>query len=215
MAINNICVYRHRRLDTNKIFYIGIGNGKRPYSTKYRNKYWNNIISKTKYKIEIISENLSWQDACELEILLISEYGRLDNNTGILCNMTNGGEGNYGLILSNESKEKIRQFNLGKIISEEEKHRLRTMNIGRVKPIEERIKLSKSLTGRIRSYEHKINLSKNSYNKRKIICLKTNKIWESIASCAIENNLNKYVLASRLRGDKKNNTTFKYLENDK
>jgi hypothetical protein len=28
---NNIVVYRHVRLDTNEVFYIGIGNETRPY----------------------------------------------------------------------------------------------------------------------------------------------------------------------------------------
>ena len=46
------CLYKHIRLDTNEIFYIGISNGlKRPYSTKDRNKHWNNIIKITKYLI--------------------------------------------------------------------------------------------------------------------------------------------------------------------
>lgn len=28
---NNICVYRHRRLDTNQVFYVGIGTKYRPF----------------------------------------------------------------------------------------------------------------------------------------------------------------------------------------
>jgi hypothetical protein len=76
-------VYRHRRLDNNKVFYIGIGNEKRPYSKK-RNKHWQNVVNKTDYVVEIISENLSLEDACELEMFLISEYG-VKNLTNITC----------------------------------------------------------------------------------------------------------------------------------
>lgn len=36
--MNNTIVYRHRRLDTNKIFYVGIGKDKRPYDINNRRK---------------------------------------------------------------------------------------------------------------------------------------------------------------------------------
>ena len=65
-------VYRHRRLDTNEIFYVGIGRERRPYSKKDRNEHWKNIVSKYGYTVEIIAEDLSKEDACELEVFLIS-----------------------------------------------------------------------------------------------------------------------------------------------
>ena len=35
------CVYQHRRLDDNTVFYIGIGkDASRAYSKKQRNPYW-------------------------------------------------------------------------------------------------------------------------------------------------------------------------------
>lgn len=118
----NICVYRHRRLDTNEIFYIGIGVKDRPYCKWNRSKWWNKVVNKTKYEVEILYENLSWEDACELEMFLISLYGRKDLGLGTLVNMTNGGDGTYGLIRSEESKEKMRGENnpfYGKKHSEE------------------------------------------------------------------------------------------------
>ena len=57
-------VYRHIRLDNNKVFYVGIGNEKRPYSKHGRNKHWNNIVNKTDYFVEIIAKNISLEDAC-------------------------------------------------------------------------------------------------------------------------------------------------------
>ena len=54
-------VYQHIRLDTNTIFYIGIGkNLKRPYSKNYRNNYWHNVVNKAGYKVEILFENQTW-----------------------------------------------------------------------------------------------------------------------------------------------------------
>lgn len=103
-------VYRHRRLDTNKVFYIGIGKEeKRAYRKDGRNNYWNNIINKTDYNIEIIAKDIDWEIACELEIFLISEYG-IKN----LSNITLGGEGNLGNLHSIETKRIMSEKKIGK-----------------------------------------------------------------------------------------------------
>jgi len=110
-------VYRHRRLDTNEIFYIGIGsskNFKRAYDIKARSKWWKKVIIKTSYSVEILKENLTWEQACELEILLISEYGRKDLGKGSLVNMTDGGDGMIGRIKSEEEIENLRKMKTGK-----------------------------------------------------------------------------------------------------
>ena len=91
--MKGLMVYRHRRKDNNEVFYVGVGRKKRPYSMYSRNKFWYNIVNKTDYDVEILAKNLSAEDAYELEILLIKEYGRRDLKTGTLCNLTEGGEG--------------------------------------------------------------------------------------------------------------------------
>ena len=83
-------VYQHIRLDTNEIFYVGISKGKKYNRANLkvrRNPYWTNIINKTKYKIEIINDDITQEEACVIEKELIAKYGRKDNNTGILANM--------------------------------------------------------------------------------------------------------------------------------
>ena len=123
----NAYVYRHRRLDTNEIFYIGIGktkNYKRAYRKDNRTTHWKNIVNKANYKVEIIIENLSWKDACELEILLISEYGRKDLGLGTLVNMTNGGDGATNKIWTIESRKKMSISSTGKKMSEEAKEKM-------------------------------------------------------------------------------------------
>ena len=137
-------VYRHRRLDDNSIFYVGIGiNESRSFSKRNRNKHWKNITNKTKYSIELILEDLSWEDACELEILLIELYGRNDLGLGKLVNMTNGGNGNNNIIVTDEARLKMSKNNgkywLGKSRSEETKQ-----------------KISKNIKGKILSPENKI-----------------------------------------------------------
>ena len=99
-------VYKHYKKDTKELFYIGIGlKTERAYSKKSRNNLWHNIVKKHEYYIEIYKDNISYAEAKNEEKKLISLYGRLDLNTGILCNMTDGGDGNIGR--SKECKERI------------------------------------------------------------------------------------------------------------
>ena len=111
-------LYRHIRLDTDQPFYIGIGtmankefrtiksNYSRAYSDYKRNKHWSNIVNKTPYEIEILIESDDYEFIKEKEIEFISLYGRIDLRTGILVNMTDGGDGAIGCICSKESSIK-------------------------------------------------------------------------------------------------------------
>ena len=112
--MNNKLVYRHITLDTNQVFYIGIGKINRPNSKKNRNKFWHNVVNKHGYYSEIIKDNLNHQEACELEQLLILEYGRRDLNTGYLVNMTDGGDGLNNYKFDRNTVQKIREKNLGR-----------------------------------------------------------------------------------------------------
>jgi len=91
-------LYRHIRLDKNEVFYIGIGNDskglyRRAYSKKNRNKYWQNVVNSTAYDIEIILDELSWEEAGKKEIEFIKLYGRSCVNEGTLTNISEGGIG--------------------------------------------------------------------------------------------------------------------------
>lgn len=96
-------LYRHIRLDKNEPFYVGIGEDPKNISIKYvrahshssRNKYWKNIVKKHQYRVDILMDNLTWDQACEKEKEFIRLYGRKDLNLGTLTNLTDGGEGIY------------------------------------------------------------------------------------------------------------------------
>lgn len=111
-------VYRHIRLDKNEPFYIGIGSDekyKRAYTNNSRNKIWKSITLKTDYEIEILLDNLTWEDACKKEIEFIDLYKRKCDN-GILANLSLGGEGGaMGFKRTQENKDKISNYNKGKI----------------------------------------------------------------------------------------------------
>lgn len=76
----NKYVYRHRRLDNNSIFYIGIGNKNRPHSKHHRNNDWYEITKITEYSVEILAK-VSYKNALELEAFLIDHYDFLVNIT--------------------------------------------------------------------------------------------------------------------------------------
>jgi hypothetical protein len=122
-------VYRHIRLDTNQVFYIGIGSDKTYYRANkksQRNIHWKRIVEKSNYRVDIVLDDLTWEEACIKEIEFIKLYGKC-NNGGILSNMTDGGDGTLGHYLTEESKEKlsksIKQWHKTHIISEKERNR--------------------------------------------------------------------------------------------
>ena len=116
---NNVYVYRHRRLDTDEVFYIGIGIKNRAYQKGNRGVWWKRIISKTDYSIEIIANNLTREYACELEMLLIQEYGRKCTNEGSLINLSLGGGSNSGYKHTEISKLNMSISAKNKIVTEE------------------------------------------------------------------------------------------------
>ena len=196
-------VYRHRRLDTNQIFYVGIGTlEKRAYSKYNRNKHWKHIVDKVGYTVEIIAEVDSWEEACELEQFLIQEYGRRDLGTGTLCNLTDGGDGslrrepwNKGKKIPEISGENHPRY--GKSLSEEHKLLLYKARKGR-KDTEETI--NKKIL--------------NSGKAKKVINIVTNEIFNSAKDAAKSINAEYNHFRKKLTGVHKNNTNFKYLDNE-
>ncbi len=156
-------LYRHIRLDKNEPFYIGIGsdsNYKRANDKNLRSGYWQKILSKTEYRVDILFDDLTWEEACEKEIEFISIYGRRDLNNGTLCNMTNGGEGTLGRIATEETRRKIGIAQKGKINSPETRKKLSIANKGRKHSEETKLKISKAQIGKIVSEESRAKLSK-------------------------------------------------------
>lgn len=114
-------VYRHIRLDKNEAFYVGIGSDDkyiRANTAKNRNKYWKNIVARTNYRVDILLDDISWEEACLKESEFISIYGRKDIGQGTLVNMTDGGEGSLNRKMSQELKDKLMIANKGRKLSD-------------------------------------------------------------------------------------------------
>jgi biotin operon repressor len=127
-------LYRHIRLDKNVPFYVGIGDSeKRAYNKINRTKIWKNIAKKG-YEVEILFEDLTWEQAIEKEKEFIALYGRRDLGLGPLVNLTDGGEGTIGYRHSDEVKEKCRLIPTGRKHTEEEKRKISEANRGERNP---------------------------------------------------------------------------------
>lgn len=118
-------VYRHIRLDTNTVFYIGIGRKienynsfkseyRRAFATR-RNKYWCNIVNKIDYIIEIIFESDDYNFIKQKEKEFIKLYGRQDRKLGTLVNYTDGGEGTVGYKFNDEQLKRLSNSHKGQI----------------------------------------------------------------------------------------------------
>ena len=159
----NKVVYYHRRKDTGEVFYVGIGNNKRPYSKSNRNNYWSNIVNKVGYDVDIIHTDLTWDESSALEIQYIKEFGRKDLGLGNLVNMTNGGDG------ANSFSPEIRKrcgHKKGTKFSKEVCENMSKSFLGIKKSETHRINISKKLKGLKKTDTHIKNMS-IAFNKNK------------------------------------------------
>jgi hypothetical protein len=130
--MNNFYVYAYLREDGSP-YYIGKGSGERAW------KKGKHEINKPKHKklIVIVETNLTEIGSLAVERRLIKWYGRKDNNTGILRNKTDGGEGISGWIASDDTRKKMSKSR------SEKNHYL----FGKSQTTESNLKRSNSLIG--------------------------------------------------------------------
>ena len=86
-------------------YYIGIS------STDYRptHPHKSAPVPKNKAFIRVIKSALTWEEACSLEVALIERHGRSCDSTGVLLNLTKGGEGTLGYVHPEETRQKIKE----------------------------------------------------------------------------------------------------------
>jgi len=113
----NFYTYVYKRTDGTP-FYVGKGHGNRIMQHLYDargNRNSNRIAIKIIRKmlrngeepiIEKLIDNIDEELALFIEQEYIAKYGRIDNGTGILANLTDGGEGGSGYVVSDEKKKK-------------------------------------------------------------------------------------------------------------
>lgn len=106
--MDNFVVYAYCRED-GTFYYIGKGSRKRAYGKRKKGVK----PPADRNRIHFLHTGLSEQTAFDYEEKLILFYGRKDLGTGLLRNMTNGGEGVSGWIPDAEWRTKKRESMLG------------------------------------------------------------------------------------------------------
>jgi hypothetical protein len=170
----NSYVYFHINPLKNEIFYVGKGT-KRPnrindynrmYSKRMRSNFWKYTVSKYGFITNISDDNLTEKEAHDLEIFYIKKIGRRDLGLGTLVNLTDGGEGMCGYVMSDEVKGKISNSNKGKRKSSEHKNRISRKKIGYKHSEETKKKMSETRkglrSGFIHSEESRKKMSESS-----------------------------------------------------
>ena len=207
-------IYVGQTIDTvkrfNKYSSLNCKAQTRLYNSFLKYGYINHII-------EIIEE-------CLFEELNIKErywqdYYNVIGKNGLNCILT---ETNLlPKAMSKETILKIKESCKNKIISNEAKQKMSISRKG--KPHSEKHKLALKIKGKNKGMKHSDETKKIWSNQRKdgkhplakrIICTKTNKVWETITECAKDNDLKITTLYARLSGQNKNKTTLKFYTDE-
>jgi len=176
-------VYQYLREDGTP-YYIGKGTGYRAWQ---KGKHEQIKKPTDPSRIVIVKDQLTEQEAHQLEIELIAKFGRKDINTGILRNLTNGGDGVSGAKFGRAPEERIARIaaaNTGKKRSPESREKMSNAKIG-TKQTEETVKKrAEKLKGITRSDELKKQWSDSKLGEKNpmfgVPSSKKGKSWEEL-----------------------------------
>jgi hypothetical protein len=106
-------------------YYIGKGKDDRAYDRCGRVV----PMPPTRERILILKRNLSEFDAFKHEMYMIDVLGRKDKGTGILRNLTNGGDGVTGFIITDERRKQLSDSTKGIQKTESHKQKIKKAHL--------------------------------------------------------------------------------------
>ena len=164
-------VYAYLREDGTP-YYIGKGSGNRAWInhrriTKSGKVYFKGIQTPNDaIRIIILETSLTEVGAFALERRYIRWYGRRDTGSGILRNLTSGGEGLTDVIRTDEWCQRISDSLSGIIRSESTRARIRASRAMQVITEIQKEKISQSLTGKEQTIVICPHCSKSGANRQ-------------------------------------------------
>lgn len=221
-------IYRHIRPDTNEVFYIGKGfANNKSHSIRYkekkgRNRWWNSVVAKNGgiFHTEIIYWCLTENEANAKEREFIAIYGRRDLGNGTLVNLTDGGDGSAGIIMSDETRRKLSVLwtgenhpNFGKKLSQETCDKKSKSMKESPKSLKGK-KLPDWWVEKIRQTkfgEDNPMYGKPSPHAKKVIDTETGVVYGSIMESAKSTPYQFQYVSAMLNGTKPNKTNLRYL----
>jgi len=168
-----------------------------------------------KYSVEQHNIEIIWngypEEMKQKECILGHFYDCLNVNKGLNLKLPDLHE--VFCCMSIETRNKMSTSRKGKIVSEETKQKLRIANKGQ-KPSKAAIEATKNRVYRPEIIEKmkSINMGNENRLKYKVICSVTNNIY-TVKEASKLININADSLRRILRGERNNNTTFKFYEN--
>jgi hypothetical protein len=141
---NKYYTYAYLREDGTP-YYIGKGEGNRAYKKQH-----NCPVPKDRNRIIFLKQNLCEEEALRHETYLIAVLGRKDLGTGILRNLTDGGEGVSGVVWTEERRKSFSEYKKKNpsIMSDEYIERLRRRMKNFSHTDEAKDKISRANSGR-------------------------------------------------------------------
>jgi hypothetical protein len=168
-------------------YYIGKGKGYRAYQGNRKSTN----PPKDKSKIILLKQNITEAEAFRHEIYMISIFGRRDNNSGILRNLTNGGEGTSGANNSGERNGFYKKSHTEETKSKISKTKIGTKFPEELKPLVSKRSKEMWKSGVFSTPEHRQKLSQSLCKKQYQLIDKEGKIYytDNILTFSKKHNL--------------------------
>lgn len=202
-------MYIHRNKVTNVVFYVGKGKEGRAFDKKSRSSFWKRYVKKHQYVVELVEQDIQEWYAFELECDLISYYGRRDNGTGSLLNLTDGGEGHsnpttetraklresklgdknpsFGKTTSDRQKEAARAACLNREISQLTRQKLSISRKGRKASESQLEKMRLARLGKVMTEETILKIKKSLQDSQDgiaVVCVETGEVYRTMSEAA-------------------------------
>lgn len=154
-----------------RTFYVGKGCRGRDVRPKRHNPIFKRIVAKiqrqgSEPRVVRWHDGLREEDAHRLEVAYIRLFGRRNTQTGVLANLTDGGEGGSGVVYSEEARANMSAAAAGKPKSAahcakigDSKRGEAHPNFGKSLRAETRAKISAAHKGKTLSAEHRAKMS--------------------------------------------------------